>query len=149
MNALVRRLSQCLSLVAPAHLRDALLGDLLEECESRRSRGVPAAQTDAWVLRQCACSVVPLLLQRVRRAGGARVALVCAGALAAGVGTHAAQQSGWRWLLSLVPLRAEHAPSSVWEALFVVTQVGVAFAAALLIAWFSRSSHSSLPGGRS
>ncbi len=139
MNALERFGLAALAFLAPPETREALIGDLLEERAMRCEEGVKPSAAGAWLLRQCAHSVPPLLLLRARRAGPRRLALASAGALVAAAAMHATQQSGWRWLLSLVPLRADHEPPPVLALVFGLSQCVAALMVALLLLRLTRS----------
>lgn len=116
MSALAR-IARVAAFAAPARDRDAVLGDLLEEHAARRDEG-PGA--DRWLLSQLARSLAPWLAQRWRRFElQPGVAAALAALVAATLGGRAGEAL-FHAVLELVPLRAAHAPSPGWVAVFVV-----------------------------
>ena len=104
--------------------RDAqqIAGDLLEESALYSERRGPLAAR-RWLWRQLAGSIFPLLRRRASALG----LPLLAGALAA-TSTASALVALWRFILWLVPLRADHPPQ--WPLL-------LGAAAALLLAFAS------------
>ena len=134
MSAFALWLARAVLHLAPSVLRDAVLGDLLEEHATIVAPRVGAAKADLWLMREVLRSATPLALARARRAGPTRVALAGAAAVGAAAATHAAGTSAWSMVLAQVPLRAWHAAPRWWSiALFVVEGVVAALAAALIV----------------
>ena len=119
--------------LAPDGVGEALAGDLLERHATRRWGGWHA-------LCELLRSLPALLGWRIRRAGP--VAMGAAGL--AFVGTRLATSAFWGYLLSQVPLRADHSPGVAQHIVFLLLQFG---AGALAVAIVIARRHS-IPGGR-
>ncbi len=134
MSAFALWLARAVVGLAPRALRDAVLGDLIEEHATIMVPRLGPARANQWLLRELLRSLMPLALMRARRAGPTRVALAGAAAVGAAAATHAAGMSAWRVVLEQVPLRAWHAAPRWWSiALFVLEGVVAVVAAALIV----------------
>lgn len=132
ITALVLSVAGAVLKLAPAHAREALLGDLLEEHAGRaRSPLGPAASW--WLARECARSAVPLALWRMRRAGPTRVALALAAGLCAAAATHAASDAAWHAVFARMPLCALYAVSPPWRVVTSLLEINTALIGAVFI----------------
>lgn len=143
ITSLARGFAGMVLRLAPGHSRETLLGDLLEEQEVRAGSR-PHAGAALWLVRECARSAVPLALWRARRAGPVRVALACAGGLAAAAAVHTAAVAAWHSVLALVPLCALHDAPLAWRVVAALFEI----VAALLGAWLIVKSGTARKGGR-
>lgn len=116
--------------LAPAHARETLLGDLLEEHETVALPRLGRTRAALWLLAECARSAAPLALWRARRAGPERVALACVSAGVAAAAAHAAGNAAWHGLLAQVPLRAFHEAPLAWRLVLLVAEGMAALAGA-------------------
>ena len=136
----VRAALAVLARLAPADAREEIVGDLREEWAEVvvPERGEAAAR--AWLVRQALASAPPLVALRWRR-GELRSPLTsAAAAIVASGAVVAAWSAAWHALLTLVPLRASHAPPLGWVVALVVFVAVAAVTAAKATARFLESS---------
>jgi hypothetical protein len=121
-----------LAFVAPAAVRDEVVGDLIEEWSSEivPERGRAAAR--AWACSQVLRSLPMLVALRWQREElQPWVAALLASAVAA-LGAGLMADSAWRVVLAQVPLRASHSAPPAWGFGVLVVQLVVSALAAVL-----------------
>lgn len=137
----VHTLVRALAFAAPAALREALVGDLLEEFHVFVRPGAGAAAAGLWLLRQLACSLPPLLLLRWRRF---ELQPLLAAAIAAPVAGAAADRLGqalWTHEFLHSPLCASPTAPAAWRVFFAVFAFACALGAALLVVRLLSNRH--------